>query len=76
MAKESTFEEKMDKKMDKLKIMDKSNGQIGNNGQIMDKNDLKWILNGLNGNHTLAFCNPQNVSSNLSYSKCASRKNA
>ena len=53
MAKESTFEEKMDKKMDKLKIMDKSNGQIGNNGQIMDKNDLKWILNGLNGNHTL-----------------------
>ena len=51
----STFEEKMDKKMDKLKIMDKSNGQIGNNGQIMDKNDLKWILNGLNGNHTLVF---------------------
>ena len=33
--------------------MDKSNGQIWNNGQIMDKNDLKWILNGLNGNHTL-----------------------
>ena len=32
--------------------MDKSNGQIWNNGQIMDKNDLKWILNGLNGNHT------------------------
>ena len=55
MAKELTFEEKMDKKMDKLKIMDKSNGQIGNNGQIMDKNDLKWILNGLNGNHTLAI---------------------
>ena len=21
--------------------------------EIMDKNDLKWILNGLNGNHTL-----------------------
>jgi hypothetical protein len=35
--------------------MDKSNGQIGNNGQIMDKNDLKWILNGLNGNHTLGI---------------------
>ena len=52
-VKKSTFEEKMDKTMDKLKIMDKSNGQIGNNGQIMDKNDLKWILNGLNGNHTL-----------------------
>ena len=43
--------------MDKLKIMDKSNGQIGNNGQIMDKNDLKWILNGLNGNHTLVWSN-------------------
>ena len=36
--------------------MDKSNGQIWNNGQIMDKNDLKWILNGLNGNHTLVYC--------------------
>ena len=35
--------------------MDKNNGQIENNGQIMDKNDLKWILNGLNGNHTLAI---------------------
>ena len=27
-VKKSTFEEKMDKTMDKLKIMDKSNGQI------------------------------------------------
>ena len=35
--------------------MDKNNGQIENNGQIMDKNDLKWILNGLNGNHTPDF---------------------
>ena len=43
--------------------MDKNNGQIENNGQIMDKNDLKWILNGLNGNHTPVLtkmnCPPQ-----------------